>query len=167
MSVFSSGESPARATETFAAAAGSAGEVPDPARAARDQAAAADPAQALVGLAALRDHAFSSGKLELLGEVNVEGSPAAAADRQTADRLRASGLVLAGFTTSLSGVAAEEGATGARAVVRATSATSPYEEKDAQGSVVATGGASAVQPLRLLLVSVNGKWRISEIKPGS
>jgi hypothetical protein len=118
-------------------------------------------------LAALRDHALSSGNLELLGEVNAEGSPAAAADSRTADRLRSSGLVLAGFATSLSGVATEDGATDARAVVRATSATSAYQEQDARGSVLAAGEASTAQPLRLVLVSVDGVWRISDILPGS
>jgi serine/threonine protein kinase len=134
---------------------------------ARHQAGATDPGQALAGLAALRDHALSSGNLELLGEVNAEGSPAAAADSRTADRLRSSGLVLAGFATSLSGVATEDGATDARAVVRATSATSAYQEQDARGSVLAAGEASTAQPLRLVLVSVDGVWRISDILPGS
>ncbi|SLK05103.1 serine/threonine-protein kinase [Arthrobacter sp. P2b] len=143
------------------------GDAVDPAGAARQQAAAADPAQALVGLAALRDHAFSRGNLDLLGEVNADGSPAAAADSRTAGRLRSSGLVLAGFATSLSGVATENGATDAHAVVRATSATSAYQEQDAQGSVLAAGEASTGEPLRLVLVSVDGAWRISEILPGS
>lgn len=135
--------------------------------AARDWASAADPAEALAGLAALRDQAFSSGDLGLLDEVNAEGSPAAAADLQTGERLRSSGRVLSGFTSTLSGVAMEGGATPDRAVVRATSATSAYEEKDAQGTVVATGAATAGQSLRLVLVSVEGTWRISEILPGS
>jgi hypothetical protein len=129
-------------------------ESPNPA--AWEQAAAADPAEALPALAALRDHALRSGDLDLLSEVNSDGSPAAAADRRTADRLRRSGLVLEGFSTSLSGVTKEEGA-----------ATSAYKEQDAQGSVRAEGAATAGQPLRLVLVSVGGKWRISEILPGS
>ncbi|WP_258805612.1 serine/threonine-protein kinase [Pseudarthrobacter sp. NS4] len=165
-------ESPAGAVDVPAGTSGPTAQSPDPAGdadpalAARQQAAATDPARALPGLAALRDYAFSSGNLELLDEVNADGSPAAAADRQTGDRLRSSGLVLAGFTSSLSGVTAEDGATAARAVVRAISSTSAYEEKDARGSVLATGAAGAGQPLRLVLVSVDGAWRISEILPG-
>lgn len=171
-SLFAPAESPAGAVEAPAGTTAPAAESPDPAGdagpvlAARQQAAATDPVRALPGLAALRDHAFRSGKLELLDEVNADGSPAAAADREIGDRLRSSGLVLAGFTSFLSGVTAEDGATGARAVVRATSSTSLYEEKDAGGSVLATGAASAGRPLRLVLVSVDGKWLISEILPG-
>lgn len=150
-----------------AAETGPAGEQAATTEAARDRAAAADPAEALGGLAALRDHAFSSGDLGLLDEVNAKGSPAAAADQQIGERLRSSGRVLSGFASTLSGVAVEDGATPGRAVVRATSATSAYEEKDARGAVLAVGAASAGQSLRLVLVTVDGTWRISEILPGS
>jgi hypothetical protein len=74
--------------------------------------------------------------------------------------------VLAGFASLLSDVVTE-GASGGRAVVGATSATSAYEEKDRAGTVLASGAASAGQRLRLVLVSVDGRWRISEILPGS
>ncbi|WP_411376183.1 serine/threonine-protein kinase [Arthrobacter sp. MPF02] len=150
---------PPAATEAPAAAAEAAG-------AARVQASDENPARALAGLAALRDLAFTSGKLDLLEEVNAAGSPAAEADKRTADRLRGAGLVLGGLSSTLSGVDTEDGATADRAVVRATAATSAYQELDARGSVVATGAADAGRPLRLVLVSVDGAWRISEILPG-
>lgn len=134
---------------------------------ARDLAASAQPADALRGLAALRDHAFRSGQVDLLAEVNASGSPAAAADHPTAERLSGSGRVLSGFTTTLTGVRTEPGATESRAVVRATAATSAWEEKDTTGTVAAKGAAAPGQSLRLVLVAGDGKWRISEIFPGS
>lgn len=132
---------------------------------ARELAAAADPAMALQGLAALRDQAFSSGNLSLLDEVNAGGSPAASADQAIGQRLRSSGVVLAGFTSTLSGVAIEEGPAAGRAVVRTTTSTSPWQETAGDGTVVARGAAGPERHLRLVLVSVDGRWRISEILP--
>jgi hypothetical protein len=137
-----------------------------PAAAARQQARASDPIQAVQGLAALRDLAFSTGELGLLDEVNAGGSPAAAADARTAERLRSSGHVLAGFSSTLAELHLEDEATAARALVRVRSSSSAYEEKDAGGSVVGTGPATTSRQLRLVLVTVGGAWRISEILPG-
>lgn len=159
--------STAGAPAATVAAAGQAGAGADAVREARQHAAAPNPAVAVAGLAALRDHAFTSGRLELLDEVNAKDSPAAAADGRTAERLRGSGRVLAGFASFLSDVVTEDVASNGRAVVRATSATSAYEEKDRAGTVLAAGAASAGQRLRLVLVSRDGTWRISEILPGS
>lgn len=139
----------------------------DAVSAAREQAASDDPAVALQGLAALRDLAFNSGRLELLAEVNVQGSPAAAADEQTAARLRSSGHVLSGFASTLSGLRVEGNPTDNSAVVRVTSATAAYAETDPQGGVVATGAASAGRELSLVLASVQGRWQVSAILPGS
>jgi hypothetical protein len=99
--------------------------------------------------------------------VNRAGSGAAAADQEIAGHLRGSGHTLSGFAGTLTRVQAEEGASEARAVVAVSSAASAYEEKDARGAVVATGAAGGVQQLRLVLVSVEGRWRVSEILPGS
>jgi serine/threonine protein kinase len=139
----------------------------DPADAARQLAGSPDPGVAAQGLSSLRSLAFSSGRLELLEEVNHPGSGAAAADQQISERLQASGHTLAGLSSTLSQVQAEEGGTAARTVVAVTSASSAYEEKDARGAVVATGAAGAEQRLRVVLVSVDGKWRVSEILAGS
>ncbi|MBT2250425.1 serine/threonine protein kinase [Arthrobacter sp. BHU FT2] len=150
--------------------------LPGPAATGQDSAAAAeaslraaspDPSVALRGLAALRDHAFTSGRMDRLDEVNAAGSAAAAADQRTAGRLPGAGKVLSGFTTTLSEVRTEPGATPDRAVVRATAATSAWVEIDDRGRVAATGPATAGQTLRLVLVSVDGHWRISEVLPGS
>lgn len=161
---------PAPARESVIAQESDGGQGPDtPAAgtAARQQARASDPAQAVQGLAALRDLAFSTGDLGLLDEVNVEGSPAAAADGRTAARLRSSGHVLAGFSSTLADLRTEDGATAARALVRVRSSSSAYEEKDARGNVIGAGPAGASRQLRLVLVAVDGVWRISEILPGN
>lgn len=126
----------------------------------------ADPEEAVQGLAALRSLAFSSGRLELLDQVNVQGSTAAAADELIGGPLRASGHVLAGFTSFLSEVRVLPDSDDNRAVVALTSAASPYEEQDRSGALVAKGPAASAQQLKLVLVQVEGKWRILEILPG-
>jgi eukaryotic-like serine/threonine-protein kinase len=125
--------------------------------------AAADPVQAVHGLAWLRSHALSSGELDLLDEVNAANSAAAAADNAVRARLAGSGHVLEGFTTTLAQVSASPESTRERAVVAVSSATSAFEERNAAGDVVASGAAGAGQRLRLVLVPVDGKWRIREI----
>ncbi|HEU4666117.1 MAG TPA: serine/threonine-protein kinase [Arthrobacter sp.] len=148
------------------AAAGTEGGA-GPAGAARHQAGASDPSQAVEGLARLRDLAFSGGYWELLDEVNAKGSPAAAMDQQTAEPLRSSGHILAGFSTNLAEPRTEDGTTTARAVVRVLSGSSAYEVKDSQGAVIGTGPAAGARQLRLVLVAEDGRWQISEILPGS
>ncbi|MBX7446221.1 MULTISPECIES: serine/threonine-protein kinase [unclassified Arthrobacter] len=133
---------------------------------ARQQARSEDPLLAVTGMAALRDHALSSGSLELLEAVNAPGSPAAAADQRLADQLDGAGLRLEGFTSTVSDLSVADGAAGGRAVVRLTSATSAYRTVDAGGAEVAAGTPSPAQRLRLVLVRMDGQWRISEILPG-
>jgi hypothetical protein len=52
-------------------------------------------------------------------------------------------------------------------VVAIGAATTPYREQDAAGAVVAEAAAGAEQRLRLVLVPVEGRWRIQEILPGT
>ncbi|KRE84990.1 protein kinase domain-containing protein [Arthrobacter sp. Soil764] len=134
---------------------------------ARQRAGAVDPVLAVQGLAALRDYAFSSGRLELLSEVNASGSAAAAADERTAGELHASRRRLDGFTSTLSGMVVEDGGTAHQAVVRVTSAASGYHTVSADGTVLAAGAPSPPQPLRLVLVMVDGRWRVSDILAAS
>ena len=122
--------------------------------------------EAVQGLAALRDYAFSSGGVELLAEVNAPGSAAAAADQRVAGQFAGSGQRLTGFTTTLSEIAAEDGGTEAHAVVRAVSAASGYRMVDAGDTVVCTGAPTRPQLLRLVLVSVEGRWLVADILPG-
>ena len=127
----------------------------------------ADPLEAVQGLAAVRSLAFSSGRLELLDLVNAPGSTASAADAGLKAELQGSGHVLAGFTSSVSNLQVEPGSPPGQVVVGVTSATSPYEERDTSGTAVATGAPVAARNLRLVLVSVNGRWRITDVLPGS
>ncbi|QHK18831.1 protein kinase [Pseudarthrobacter psychrotolerans] len=127
----------------------------------------ADPLESVRGLAAVRSLAFSSGRLELLDLVNAPGTAAAAADAGLRAELQVSGHVLAGFTSSVSNLQVEPGSPSGQVVVSVTSATSPYEERDASGKVVAAGTPVAARNLRLVLVSVDGRWRITDVLPGS
>jgi serine/threonine protein kinase len=129
----------------------------------RRRLAAKDPAEAVLGLAQLRSLALREGRLHLLDEVNAPNTPARAADRRIRAGLEESGTVLAGFTTSLSGARRLPESTPARAVVAVTSSTSAYEERSAGGAVVATGARQQDIRLRLVLIQVEGRWRIADI----
>jgi eukaryotic-like serine/threonine-protein kinase len=126
-----------------------------------------DPAEAVQGLAAVRSLAFNSGRLELLELVNAPGSAAAATDAGLRDQLSGSGHVLAGFTSTVSDVQVGPGGSEGHAIVGVTSATSPYVEQDSSGAVVAAGAPGTEQALRLVLVSLDGRWRITDVLPGS
>jgi eukaryotic-like serine/threonine-protein kinase len=131
------------------------------------QAGSSDPAEAVHGLAAVRALAFSSGRLELLDLVNVPGSAAAATDARLKDELQGSGHVLAGFTSTVSDVRVQPGSSAGQAIVGVTSATSAYVEQDSSGAVVAAAAAGTEQALRLVLVTLDGQWRITDVLPGS
>ena len=66
----------------------------------------------------------------------------------------------------VSEVTPESGSTQDHAVVRLTSASSGYQAVGPENEVLATGPASPAQRLRLVLVSVDGRWKISNILPG-
>jgi serine/threonine protein kinase len=131
----------------------------------RRQLGAKDPVAAVRGLAQLRSLALREGRLDLLDAVNAPDTPAHAADRAIRSRLEKAGTVLAGFRTSLSGVRRLPGGTKGRAVVAATSSATAYEEWAADGRVVAKGAAQQAIRLRLVLVPVEGRWRIADILP--
>jgi eukaryotic-like serine/threonine-protein kinase len=126
-----------------------------------------DPAEAVRGLSRLRALAFNSGDLHLLDEVNVPGSPAAAADARTGARLRESGHVLTGFANVLTTVERATASGPWRTVLAVSVVPSAYQERDASGALVAEAGPSGEQRLRLVLVQVNGRWRIQEILPAT
>lgn len=132
---------------------------------ARQLALSQRPEEAVRGLAGLRSAALSSGELGLLDEVNLENSPAAAADAKVSGKLRDTGHVLAGFSTTLTRAEAAPGGSDSRAVVAITAVNSEYRETDAGGNVVAVEPAGPEQRLRLVLVSSGGRWRIQEILP--
>ncbi|MDQ5861416.1 MAG: serine/threonine protein kinase, partial [Actinomycetota bacterium] len=70
-------------------------------------------------------------------------------------------------TSSVSNLHVHPGSSSGQVVVGVTSATSSYEERDSSGAVVAAGAPVAAQNLRLVLVSVDGRWRITDVLPGS
>lgn len=125
--------------------------------------AARRPEDAVRGLAGLRSYALSTGNLGLLEQVNAPASPAAAADAGVGSRLAVSGHVLDGFEARLSLVKRQPESTAARAVVSLSVASPSYRERDAAGTVVAEAAAVPQQRLRLVLVPVDGKWRIQEV----
>ena len=127
--------------------------------------AAPRPEDAVLGLAGLRSYALTSGSLGLLEQVTVPASPAAAADAALGSRLAESGHVLDGFEARLSMVRALPESTATRAVVSLSVASPPYQERDAAGAVVAEAPAAVERGLRLVLVPVDGRWRIQEILP--
>ena len=149
-------------SQADAAAQLAAGAVPE---SLQELLAAPRPEDAVRGLAGLRSYALSTGNLGLLERVNAPGSPAAAADAGVGSRLARSGHVFDGFEARLSLVKRQPGSTAARAVVSLSVASPPYRERDAAGTVVAEKAAVPQQRLRLVLVPVDGHWRIQEVLP--
>ena len=131
----------------------------------RNRLESADPGEAVRGLAALRSLAFNSGDFSLLDAVNAPESAAAAADVQIRTQLSGSGHVLAGFSTSLTRIETTADSSAARAVVALTMASSAYQELDGEGNVVGEVPAAAAQQLQLVLVPVDGRWRIQDVLP--
>ncbi|MFK4299836.1 hypothetical protein ABH924_005023 [Arthrobacter sp. GAS37] len=137
-----------------------AAEVP---AAARGLIRSANPEEAIRGLSAIRDTALSSGKFELLDHVNVQGSAAAASDGKLRDELIGAGLVLAGFSTTLTSVSVEGPPSPDRATVAVTVQTSAYEEREASGKVVGARPRGEPQELRVVLQRGEDAWGITEI----
>lgn len=125
--------------------------------------AAPDPEEAVRGLAALRSYAFKTGDLKLLEQVTVPSSPAAAADAGIGARLAESGHVLEGFEARLGAVQRQPESTASRAVVSVNVASPPYRERDASGTLIAEAAPVGEQRLRLVLLPVEGRWRIQQI----
>jgi hypothetical protein len=141
----------------------SAAELP---AAAREQIRSPHPEEAIRGLSAIRDMALRSGKFELLEHVNVQGSVAAASDGKLRDGLIDAGVVLAGFSTTLTSVNVEGPSSLDRATVAVTVETSAYEERDASGNVVLSRPPGKPQELRVVLLRGGDAWRITEILAG-
>jgi hypothetical protein len=126
----------------------------------------ADPGEAVLGLAALRSLAFSTGNLRLLEDVNVPASAAADADARISARLAAAGHVLSGFETTLGRVETVADGGPNRTVVAVSAASSPYQERDSAGQVVAEAPAGEEIRLQLVLASIDGRWRIAQVLAG-
>lgn len=131
--------------------------------AARNLIRSPNPEEAIRGLSAIRDTALSSGKFALLDHVNVQGSAAAASDGRLRDELIRGGLVLAGFSTTLTSVSVEGPPGPDRATVAVTVETSAYEERDGSGKVVGARPRGEPEELRVVLLRGGDAWRITEI----
>lgn len=132
----------------------------------REQLGSPDAGAAMTALAAVRDLALNEGRPELLELVNVPGSPAAIADQSLAEQLTSQGVHLAGFSTELKAVE-QASKDGNHAVMAVTAVTSSYEERNAQGQVIRWKPDGKEQHIAVVLIRVDGKWRISEILNGS
>ncbi|MDP9983222.1 hypothetical protein J2W14_002635 [Pseudarthrobacter oxydans] len=79
--------------------------------------------------------------------------------------------MLAGFTTIVTQVAHDAAPPGdsgpSLAVVVVTAGTSAYQERDATGAALADAAAAPEQQLRLVLATVEGRWRIQDILPAA
>ena len=95
--------------------------------------------------------------------MNVPASAAADADARIGARLAAAGHVLSGFETTLARVETVADGRPDRTVVAVSAVSSPYQECDAAGQVVAEAAAGEEIRLRLVLASVDGRWRIAQI----
>jgi hypothetical protein len=131
----------------------------------QEQLASPDPAEAVRGLAGLRSLALSTGDFGLLDQVNVPASSAAVADRQIAAGLTESGRVLTGFSITVARAERTDDGGGPLAVVAVTAGTTAYRESDSRGAVLAEAAAAPEQQLRLVLATVEGRWRIRDILP--
>lgn len=133
----------------------------------QEQLASPDAAEAVRGLAGLRSLALSTGDFGLLDQVNVPASSAAVADRQIAAGLEEAGRVLSGFSIHVARAERTDDGGGPLAVVAVTAGTSAYRESDSRGAVLAEAAAAPEQQLRLVLATVEGRWRIQDILPAA
>ncbi|MGF9662950.1 serine/threonine-protein kinase [Arthrobacter crystallopoietes] len=137
-----------------------------PARATPGKHAAAvtgdDPAAAVEGLTWLRTEALLTRDARLLAQVNAEGSPAMAADREVIAALEEREHRFSGLSVEVSHAAVVSRAGGV-VEVAATVTTSGFEQRDAGGRVVAAAGEPKVQRLVLALVRERGRWLISSL----
>jgi hypothetical protein len=101
--------------------------------------------------------------VRLLQEVNVPASAAADADARIGARLAAAGHVLSGFETTLARVQTVADGSPDRTVVAVSAVSSPYQERDGAGQVVAEAPAGKEIRLRLVLASIDGRWRIAQV----
>lgn len=130
---------------------------------------AKDPLAALPALAWTRSYAFSTLNAGLLGKVNAVDSPAAAADGAILRALQDRGHTLTGLESSVTETARTDGGSrqdfaAGTATVAALVTTSAFAEQDAQGTVVHKHAAAAAQRLVLVMVKVEGRWVVSEVR---
>ena len=128
-----------------------------------DPLAADDPLLALPALSTLRAQGFSSADVEALRQANVDGSSALEADLATLAELDRQEVRLDGLAFALDD-AEVVSRNGDSATVRVTVVTGAHRVVGRDGGdVVEDVEASAPAPVRLLLLRVDGRWRVSEV----
>ena len=128
-----------------------------------DPIAADDPLLALPALSTLRAQGFSSADADPLRQANVDGSPALEADLATLSELDRQEVRLDGLAFVLDD-AELVSRNGDTATVRVTVVTGAHRVVGRDGGdVVEDVEASAPAPVRLLLLRVDGRWRVSEV----
>lgn len=140
---------------------------------------AADPAHALAALAELRSRAFASADPGLLEHINAPGSEALQADQDQVGRLVRDGHVLRGLEMQVSVLEpiAAAGTAGPAAIrlpdtsgrpetaeLRVLLEVSGYAQTDSGGTVIHREEARH-QEVRLVLLRLDGSWRISRVLP--
>ncbi|MCC9145074.1 MULTISPECIES: serine/threonine-protein kinase [unclassified Arthrobacter] len=128
----------------------------------RAETKAEDAAQALPALAELRSRAFRTADPALLNDVDAPGSEALLADREQIGKLSAAGHTLDGLVMEVSVLdqAAPDGT--ADAELRVHTKVAPYRQVDRAGAVLQQMPAQE-QEVLLVLVRVEGTWRISSV----
>ncbi len=129
-----------------------------------DPLASDDLAVAIEALSALRAEGFSTTDQAPLRSANVKGSPALSADLATLADLEQQQVRLDGLTFTVDDVVVL-GRAGDTATVRVTVVTGAHQVvgQDATAEVVEQVEASAPAPVRLVLVRVDGRWRVNEV----
>ncbi|WP_369068890.1 hypothetical protein [Kineococcus terrestris] len=112
-------------------------------------------------LAARRADALRTLDTEALTGVDAGGSPALLEDVRLVEDVRARGARWSGLAFDVREVVVEE-AGADRAVVLATVVTGAHEVQSADGSLTAVR-ASEPRASRLVLVRVDGQWRVSDV----
>ena len=122
-----------------------------------------DAVQAVRALAEWRVRAFSAADADLLGKINVPGSPAMETDQAEIAKLEAAGTGLTGLIVEVLPAGPAVPGPDGRARVRAAVSTSAYAEQDPHGHTVRNAGAVSGQDLVLVMVRTAGGWRIEDI----
>lgn len=116
----------------------------------------------MTGLDASRAAAFSTGKQELLSQVNVSGSPAARLDEETLGSLKQSGAVAKGYRSTIKQVKVIS-TSSIQALLVVTDVLEAYHVVTrAEGTVIESRRPRASQSWQVTLRPADGQWRIYE-----
>jgi hypothetical protein len=116
----------------------------------------------MTGLDVSRATAFATGRLELLSQVNVSGSPAARLDEETLRSLKQIGAVAKGYRSTINDVKVIS-MSSTHALLAVTDVLNAYQiVTRAKGAVVESRRQRASQSWQVTLRPADGQWRIYE-----